>query len=37
MSTSVVEKQNGRGLLHLSTAHGVKGGKDHSDRENPRS
>jgi len=27
----------GRGLLHLSTAHGVKGGKDHSDRENPRS
>jgi len=27
----------GRGLLHLSTAHGVKGGRDHSDRENPRS
>jgi len=27
----------GRGLLHLSTAHGVKGGKDHSDRGNPRS
>jgi len=27
----------GRGSLHLSTAHGVKGGKDHSDRENPRS
>jgi len=27
----------GRGLLHLSTAHGVKGGKDRSDRENPRS
>jgi len=27
----------GRGTLHLSTAHGVKGGKDYSDRENPRS
>ena len=27
----------GRGLLHLSTAHGVKSGKDHSDRENPSS
>jgi len=27
----------GRGLLHLSTAHGMKGGRDHSDRENPRS
>jgi len=27
----------GRGSLHLSTAHGMKGGKDHSDRENPRS
>jgi len=27
----------GRGILHLSTAHGVKGGKDRSDRENPRS
>ena len=27
----------GRGLLHPSTAHGVNGGKDHSDRENPRS
>jgi len=27
----------GRGSLTLSTAHGVKGGKDHSDRENPRS
>jgi len=26
-----------RGLLHLSTAHGMKGGKDHSDRGNPRS
>jgi len=26
-----------RGSLHLSTAHGVRGGKDHSDRENPRS
>jgi len=27
----------GRGLLHLSTAHGLKGGKNHSDRENPHS
>jgi len=27
----------GRGLLHLSTAHGVKGGRNYSDRENPRS
>jgi len=27
----------GRGLLHLSTAYGVKGGRNHSDRENPRS
>jgi len=27
----------GRGLLHLSTAHGVKGGRNHSDRENSRS
>jgi len=27
----------GRGSLTLSTAHGVKSGKDHSDRENPRS
>jgi len=32
-----VRNLHGRGLLHLSTAHGVKGGKDHSDRENPRS
>jgi len=27
----------GRGSLHLSTAHGVKGGRDHPDRGNPRS
>jgi len=26
-----------RGTLHLSTAHRVKDGKDHPDRENPRS
>jgi len=26
-----------RGSLHLSTAHGVKSGRNHSDRENPRS